>query len=166
MKIIKIPQIQINSRLILAFLFSSSFFALFLAYISQYVFGLQPCALCHYQRIPFFLVIIVTLLSFFIKEEKWQKIIIKIALAILIFNVFLAFYHVGVEQKIFIFDKCASLIPNLDNLEALKKELLRAKSIRCDEPQFILFGISMAGWNVIYCASVVVFAIFALKKIK
>ncbi len=156
---------KFHPKLILSFLLFASFSALAGAYISQYFFGLQPCPLCLYQRIPYFLVIFIILFTIFLKKEEWLKIIIKITLLILIFNGFLALYHVGVEQKIFIFDKCANLISNTTNLEDLKQQLLQTKAVRCDEPQFILFGISMAGWNAIYCFGLVLLN-FSLKFLK
>ena len=153
-------KIKIDQKLILIFLFLSSFFALLAAYISQYVFGLLPCPLCLYQRIPFFMVIFITLFAFLSKQSpERQKIIIKIALFILIINAILALYHVGVEQKIFIFDKCSDLSAGADNLQDLKQQILQIPAVRCDTPQFILFGISMAGWNVIYCLGIVLAAV-------
>ncbi len=158
--------LNVNNRSILIFLFFTSFFALFCAYISQYVFGLQPCILCIYQRIPFFLVIFITLFALFNKQDNWQKLAIKLVIILLIFNALLAFYHVGVEQHIFIFDECADMSANITNLEELKKQILQTKAVRCDEPQFILFGISMAGYNIIYCLGIVLISILFYKKIK
>ncbi|MFZ9470707.1 MAG: disulfide bond formation protein B, partial [Rickettsiales bacterium] len=35
----------------------SSFLALLLAYISEFVFNFQPCILCYYQRKPYFAIL-------------------------------------------------------------------------------------------------------------
>lgn len=86
-----------------------------------------------------------------------------IALFLLFSNGILALYHVGVEQKIFIFDKCGDIIGNVNNLEDLKRQISQTKAVRCDEPQFFLLNISMAGWNVIYCFGMVILAVFLLK---
>jgi len=158
--------IKINNKLILIFLFLTSFIALLAAYISQYFFHLQPCVLCIYQRIPFFLVIFITLFALIKNQDNWQKNIIKISLFLLLINALLATYHVGVEQGIFIFDECSDLSSNLNNLNDLKDYLFQAKAIRCDEPQFTLFKISMAGWNIIYCLGIIFITIFAKKRIK
>ena len=158
--------IKINNKLILIFLFLTSFIALLAAYISQYFFNLQPCILCIYQRIPFFLVIFITLFALIKNQDNWQKNIIKISLFLLLINALLATYHVGVEQGIFIFDECSDLSSNLNNLNDLKDYLFQAKAIRCDEPQFTLFKISMAGWNIIYCLGIIFITIFAKKRIK
>lgn len=162
-----IPKIKYNYQLILSLLLLASAFALTSAYISQYVFGLQPCILCIYQRIPFFIVVFLAILAIFIiKDVKLQRIIIKLSLVILLVNTFLAMYHVGVEQGIFIFDKCADTISNISDLEEMKRQLLATKAVRCDEPQFYLFGITMAGYNVLYCLGIVILSIFIQRKIK
>ena len=46
-----------KNYLFLAFL--ASFVALISAYISQYIFGFEPCVLCYHQRKPFFVIIII-----------------------------------------------------------------------------------------------------------
>jgi disulfide bond formation protein DsbB len=158
---------KVSHKLILSFLLLTSLFALLSAYISQYIFGLQPCILCIYQRIPFFVVIFLTIFAIFIiKDIKWRKLIIKLSLATLLFNTFLAIYHVGVEQGFFIFDKCADTITNTSNLEELKRQIMATKAVRCDEPQFYLFGITMAGYNIIYCLGIIILSILTYRKIK
>ncbi len=65
----------------------------------------------------------------------------------------LAFYHVGVEQGWFEgLAACAGMGETPDTLEALRAQLLEGPPPRCDEPTWTLFGISMAGYNVIYAA--------------
>lgn len=156
---------NLSYKSILVFLFLASLSALLAAYISQYFFGLQPCILCLYQRIPFFLVIIICGVGLYFGSEKWQKIVIKIVLLILLSNVALAFYHVGVEQKLFLFEKCSDLNLDVTNLEQLKEQIFATQAVRCDQPQFTLFTISMAGWNFLYCLIVIFAAIFAFGLI-
>ncbi len=130
-----------------------SIFALVGAYISQYVFGFQPCILCLYQRVPFFLVIGLALLLFWIKSEKLLKIIFFICIAVLAINAFIAFYHVGVEFKFFKgFSGCSGgNLNQITNLEDLQKALAKQPSVKCDEPQFYFLGLTMAFWNMLFC---------------
>jgi disulfide bond formation protein DsbB len=86
----------------LIFLLLASALALTGAYVSQYFFDYQPCILCYYQRIPFFVVIGLTILALtFFSSQKFAKIIFITCLAALIANVAIASYNVGVEKKIF-----------------------------------------------------------------
>ena len=143
--------------------FLASFVALISAYVSQYIFGFEPCVLCYHQRKPFFVVIIISLFFLLIKKlKKYQKIgAILCALAFLI-NAGIAFYHSGVELKIFAGpDSCSSSnFDNIDNIEQLRVAMLATKAIRCDEPQFYFLNLTMANWNFIYCLGLVLFLIF------
>ena len=84
---------------------------------------------------------------------------------LLLINASVALYHVGVEKKIFkITEKCVNVMPVFNNIEELEKSLEEQSLARCDEPQFMLFGLSMAAWNVIFCLSLAGFVGFLYKK--
>ncbi len=139
------------------FLFLASFFALAFAFSSQYFLGLKPCALCLYQRAPFFLIIIISLLGFYLKKDLYKKIAFYSCLILLAINAALAFYHIGVEKKIFHFyEKCEDLIDsNLSSVLELQNAL-NAVPARCDEPSFIFLNLSMASWNFLYCLTILI----------
>ena len=141
----------------------SSFVALISAYISQYIFGFEPCVLCYHQRKPFFIIIAIAL--FFLLIKKYQKIGAILCALTFFINAGIAFYHSGVEMKIFAGpDSCSSSnFDNIDNIEQLREALFKAKAIRCDEPQFYFLNLTMANWNFIYCLGLVLFLIFLSK---
>ena len=148
----------------------SSFVALISAYISQYIFGFEPCVLCYHQRKPFFAIIVIALIFLLIKKlKKYQKIgAILCALTFLI-NAGIAFYHSGVEMKIFAGpDSCSSSnFDNIDNIDQLREALFKTKAIRCDEPQFYFLNLTMANWNFIYCIFLlIILLLYKFKKIK
>lgn len=126
--------------------------ALFFAYVAQYFFGYQPCILCLYQRLPFFAIIGVTSLSLI--SKKFTKTAFFCAVILLLINCAIAFYHSGVEQKIFAGPSICSAnnLNDFDNVEDLENALKATKAVRCDEPQLFLLKLSMANWNMIYCA--------------
>ena len=158
---------NINYRHLLLFLLIASISALLGAYISQYVFDLQPCILCFYQRKPFFAVIILTILALLFKSlANRQKLIIILAALILLINAFIALYHVGVENKIFAGPaNCSAANYSITDIDKLKQILEKTKAVRCDKPAFTFLNISMAGWNVIYCLSLVIITFITLKII-
>lgn len=128
--------------------------ALATAYIAEYVFGLIPCKLCLYQRIIYFLSIILTIGVFF------QYRIIYLSFASYIGNALLALYHVGIEKKILPdLAGCTSTIHSLDVAQAMKA-MLHTIHPPCDEPAFTLWGISMSGWNFLYCTAVAMVSIY------
>jgi disulfide bond formation protein DsbB len=146
-----------NPQKTLIFLLFACIFALVLAYISQYIFGLMPCRFCLWQRIPFFASAFIAILFLAIYPlRKYQKLASQIIVLLLLINAALAFYHAGVEKKWFReFGSCASVDININNIEDLKLSLQETKAVRCDEPQFVLFDLSMAAWNVLYCLGLI-----------
>jgi len=151
-----------DKKTALIFLALASIFGLTFAYISQYVFGYEPCILCLYQRKPFFAIIAAALIGVaFFKSEKSRKITFFICIALLAINCSIAFYHVGVEQKIFAGPTTCSSSTNLNDitdLAELEAAFMKTKAIRCDEPTFFLLGLSMAVWNFIFCLFLIIFS--------
>ena len=162
-------KIKIRLNQILFFLIFISIFALSLAYISQYFFGLLPCKLCLYERKPFIAIIAICLLILvFFKTKKAKKLAVCLSLFFLLINASIAIYHVGVEQKIFkLSESCNSTIPeNYNSIEELKQLIAHAPLARCDEPQFFFLGLSMASWNIFYCLGLFVTTLFLHRKTK
>ncbi len=159
--------------LVLSILLISSSLALCLAYISQYIFGYQPCILCLYQRIPFFIIVFFSTIGLMTyRKIKIAKIIFLFCLAMLFFNAIIAFYHSGVELKYFKgYSGCfAQDLSAIQDIDQLREIILKAKQSKCDEPEFFLLGFSMAKWNFIYCLGLFIFLNFLnfifLKKNK
>ncbi len=144
----------LKNKLLIILLGLASLSAIIMAYISQYIFLYQPCQLCLYQRVPFFIVIGLSILSLFLQKNNFLQIILYFCIAILLINFAIAFYHVGVEYKIFSgFSSCSgnSNLNKIDNLYDLQQALTKQPMVKCDEPQFYFLGLTMAFWNMIYC---------------
>ena len=69
------------------------------AFIIQYWLGHEPCKLCLYERIPYFLSMLLIIKILFIK--KYEKITFLILSLVFIGSAALAFYHFGIEQGFF-----------------------------------------------------------------
>jgi disulfide bond formation protein DsbB len=122
------------------------------AYYFQYVVGLPPCDLCWWQRYPHMVAIAAGLIAFAAyghgKVAMWFALIAVTALAV---TAGIGVYHVGVEHHWWAGPQaCTGAIPRGLSVEQLKKYLLGARMIRCDEPAWIMWGVSMAGWNAIF----------------
>lgn len=121
------------------------------ALISQYVFGMNPCPLCLYQRWPYGIIIALSLLALFMglrKNEKASAALVFLCGWALMAGGIVAAYHVGVEQhwwKSFL-EGCTI---NFDSGKDLLKQIESTHAARCDEIPWSLFGISMAGYNAI-----------------
>jgi disulfide bond formation protein DsbB len=129
-------------------IFLISFIALVSAYFIEYILGHQPCNLCVYERIPYFLAILIVLTNF--KYNKLEKYLIFLLAIIFLISTILSLYHLGIEQG-FIqesllcdLEKGANIV---DKDEILKQ--LQQKSISCKDVTFKIFGLSLTNYNII-----------------
>ena len=119
------------------------------AFIIQYWLGHEPCKLCLYERIPYFLSILLIIKILFIK--KYEKITLLILFLVFMSSTVLAFYHFGIEQGFF----SESLACTSEDLsKALSKEelleQLQQNSISCKDVSFRILGLSLAAINTIF----------------
>ena len=136
---------------------------LFGAFFFEIYFSLIPCDLCIKQRIVHVSILIISLLIFLLYSFSKLKFIMLSTLNLLwLVSSFLAFYHFGIEKKLWQgFSECSSnLIFNENTLE----QLLSKSPIRCDETQFELLNISLAGWNGILSMSIFIILSYLLYK--
>jgi disulfide bond formation protein DsbB len=124
------------------------------AYAFQYIGGLYPCEMCWWQRYPHAVAILLAALAFTAPaaSSRSRTLVLLAAVAIAISGL-IGVYHAGVEMKIFEgFTTCTSTAKAASTQELLK-QLMKVPLIRCDQVQWSLFGISMAGWNAIFSLS-------------
>lgn len=120
------------------------------AFTSQYMFGLEPCILCLYQRLPFFAVLFLSLLSL-ITTRKTRLILVGMCGVLLLAGASIAVYHVGVERGTFeMADGCVDTGGTPSSIEEMTKQLMGAPSVPCNEVQFSFLGLSMAAWNMLF----------------
>lgn len=118
------------------------------ALLSQYWGGLLPCEICLAERWPWTAAVLLSLIGL-LAGSRFSPWLFGVGL-VLIFTASTALgaYHVGVEHHwIAGPSACTAATAPPTTLAELKKELMRAQSVRCDVPAWSLFGISLAGWN-------------------
>jgi len=137
------------------------------ALLFQYVGGLQPCELCLTERWPYYGAIAVALAALTAGARGaiwWMGLLTLIFLA----SAMLAAYHVGVEQHwIAGPTACTGGASGAKTAEELMKFLEEQQSVRCDEVQWSLAGLSLAGWNLVTSLAllgVTAFGVIRLRK--
>ena len=147
---------QLNKKFLFAILIFISLVLIF-AFIFEYKLGHQPCKLCLYQRVPYFLSILLITKIFFIKG--YVKITLSILSLVFIASAMLAFYHFGIEQGFFkesLACTTGNFSENLSKEEILEE--LKQNTISCKDVSFTIFGFSLAAINTIF--SILLSAIF------
>jgi disulfide bond formation protein DsbB len=117
--------------------------------ISQYWGGLAPCELCLTERWPWDVAIVIAFVAVMAGSRSALPWVALLLAGVFIVGSALAFYHVGVEQHWFAGPSACTAEATPATLEALKAQLMHQQPVRCDEPAWTLFGVSLAGWNLI-----------------
>lgn len=116
------------------------------AWGSQLIGGLFPCEMCHWQRWPHYAAVVIALLAF-VPGLPRRPLVALAAIAIAVSGV-IGVLHAGVEYKWWPgFTGCTSTITMGDDPLAA---IMAAPPVRCDQPQWALFGVSLAGFNAIF----------------
>jgi len=119
------------------------------ALIIQYWLGHEPCKLCLYERVPYFLSILLLIKILLFKKN--EKITLLILSLVFVGSSALAFYHFGIEQGFF----SESLVCKAEDLSKIlsKEQLLeqlKQSSVSCKDVSFRILGLSLAAINTIF----------------
>jgi disulfide bond formation protein DsbB len=151
---------MLTTRVFAGFVLAVSAAVLGAALYSQYFGGLAPCELCLLQRWPWAVAITISIVALFVGHRRslpWVALVLGL---VFLASIGFAFYHLGVEQHWFAGPSaCTSGNAGPATLEELRQRILNAQIVRCDEPQWSLIGVSLAGWNLL--ASIVMAVICA-----
>jgi disulfide bond formation protein DsbB len=140
----------LTTRGFAGFVLIASSLVLGAALMSQYWGGLAPCELCLLQRWPWSAAIVIALVALVAGTRgalPWVALVLALVFAA---SVVFAFYHVGVEQHWFAGPSaCTASATGAMTLDEMKRQILGTAPVLCDRVQWALFGVSMAGWNLV-----------------
>jgi len=136
------------------------------ALLSQYVWGFNPCNLCIFQRIPYYVIIALSILAILLRSKQ-TSLMLLLGFCIIAFvaEIGIAGFHVGVEQKWWTGTESCGGGDVASSIEALRAQIMGAPISRCDDPSFYFLGITMAAWNFIYSIGLLIFTIYSLKRV-
>tara|TARA_B100001029_G_C14802037_1_gene307653 strand:+ start:149 stop:625 length:477 start_codon:yes stop_codon:yes gene_type:complete len=151
--------ILLNKKNFYLFVLFYSLLAIFFALYVEYILGYKACKLCLYQRVPYIFAIFICFIGY--NYFKNDKILILVAIIFLI-SVLISGYHYGIENNIFKeFSGCA-----VNSLEIVDKaELLNSLNnnvTSCKDVNFKLFGISLAGINLLFSLLIIIYSLKTL----
>ncbi|HJO97373.1 MAG: disulfide bond formation protein B [Rhodospirillales bacterium] len=152
----------------LAILLASSA-VLISALAAQHLFGLEPCALCIYQRVPYVITAMVATVGVGLGGEgRAGGVVVGLCAVVFLTSAWLALYHVGVEQHWWssIAACGTSGAPGDMTLEQLRTGLAAGKPPKpCDQVDWTLFGVSLAGFNALVSLGLAVFSLAGARAI-
>ena len=147
---------EISKKILFSILVFTSL-VLVSAFVIEHQLGHEPCKLCLYERIPYFLSVLLIIKMFYIKKN--QRVTLLILFLAFISSAALAFYHFGIEQGFFS-ESLACTAGDLTKTYSKEQllEQLKQNTISCKDVSFRIFGVSLAAINTIF--SLVLSAIF------
>jgi disulfide bond formation protein DsbB len=140
-------------------------FSLAAAYIAQYGFGLAPCQLCLWQRVPFAVVVGLGLAA--LLKPAWRGYVLGAMALTFLVGFALACFHVGVEQKWWQMPGACGGVPFTSGMSTadFAAMIKAAKVVRCDQPAWQLGPfITMASLNVLWSGILAVLALLSSKQ--
>ncbi len=136
------------------------------ALVAEHWGGLKPCVLCYYQRYAYLAALLCGLLGFLLAgRPAVRRGMIGLAGLCFLSGATIAAFHVGVEQHWWR-GTAECHAPALDfsaSVDDLREQLLATDFVPCDQIPWEMFGISMAGYNVIASLAFAVACWFALR---
>lgn len=131
------------------------------ALLFQYVGDMAPCKMCYWQRYPHVGAIIIAGIILFTGIGVFAVLGLLSALI----TAGIGGFHAGVERGWWEGPQsCTST--SIDNLstEELLAQIMSAPMVRCDEIPWQMFGLSMAGWNMVVSICLAVLWTIAIKQ--
>jgi disulfide bond formation protein DsbB len=124
------------------------------AWYFQLVEHLRPCPLCLEERIPYHVVIPLSLLMAIAAMVRAPAKLLTVGFAAILiavlFNAALSTYHAGVEWHLWAGPtECSGSLDDLKKAGTLTDQLRSFNVVRCDEAAWRLLGISLAGYNAL-----------------
>lgn len=153
---------RLSRRMLMLIAAAGSFALLLGAWGFQYIGGLAPCHLCLLQRYPHAVAAALGVLV--LVGVTWRPVALLGALAAMT-TAGIGVYHVGVEQKLWQGPtSCTGFDISQMSPDQLMNAINAAPLVRCDEIAWSMFGISMAGYNVILSVILALIWIAAWRK--
>jgi len=137
------------------------------AWYFQYVLKLPPCPLCLEERLPYHIVIPLSLLMAIAAFVRAPRALITVGfvaiLAAVLCGAALGAYHAGVEWRFWPGPTdCSGPLTDLTAKGPLINQLQSIHVVRCDEAAWRFLGISLAGYNVLISLALAAIAAFGL----
>jgi disulfide bond formation protein DsbB len=147
----------------------ASFVTLMIAHGFEHIGGLRPCALCLEQRGAYWMAIGLGLVAAFLyrlpqtAKTVLPRLLVLGTTAALAYGAYLAIFHTGVEQGWWLGPpSCTST--GLRSLEEMLQDTPQ-DIVMCDEIPWSLFGLSMAGYNVLIALGLTIYSALPLGRL-
>ena len=157
--------IGVKAQQLFAIILSANLAVLLVVYGFEIIGGLAPCQLCYYQRIPYFAAIFLCVIAW-LRPGMMQPVSAVLMIGYMI-GTGLGVYHAGVEWHWWEGPAtCSAGAGSGASVKELMAQILAAPVIRCDEIPWSLFGLSLAGYNVLISIALLAMSAITFLRLK
>ena len=126
--------------------------------------GFAPCELCLAQRIPYYAGVPLAAVVALLAKGHQRAGFVLLALLFAGSAVF-GLYHAGVEWGFWPGPSaCTGAIKPAASIDGFLRDLKTTHVVRCDAVAIRILGLSLAAWNAIVSAGLVILAMFGLGR--
>lgn len=137
------------------------------ALASQHIGGLHPCEMCYWQRWPHEVAIALAILAYGLSgQPSWSRALVLLAAVAIAVSGAIGVFHAGVEYGWWEGLTTCARGPSGGSSDDLLKAIMAAPLVRCDQAQWTLAGISLAGFNALFsfAAAIAIWALAAGRR--
>lgn len=116
---------------------------------SQYFGGLFPCEMCYWQRWPHEAAIAFGLMALLARDAGIQRLFVVMAALAILASGLVGIFHAGVEYQWWDGITACTRAPGPGG-ENIMAEIMAAPLVSCNQPQWTLGPISLAGFNALF----------------
>ena len=128
----------------------------------QHGFGLKPCHLCLYERVPYYAVLLLLPAAWALGRPRLGLVIAGV---LLLGDAGLSAYHVAVEQGwVPLPQSCAAAAGEARTPEELRAQIMGAAPT-CDQASASFLSLSLAAWNGLYALGAGLAGLLALAAV-
>ena len=122
--------------------------------------------LCIWQRWPYAVVIVLAILVLTVAARRpgFRAALLALCGVALLFGGGVAVFHVGVEQHWWTGTPGCGVPATANSIDALRAQIMAAPVVRCDQVAWSLFGISMAGYNILISLALAAVAFVSARR--
>ncbi|MCJ8156833.1 disulfide bond formation protein B [Sphingomonas sp. LaA6.9] len=117
---------------------------------SQYLGGLHPCEMCYWQRWPHWAALALALLAIALRKSAAGFLLLALAGLAIFVSGAIGVFHAGVEYGWWEGLTSCSTTLSGGSTEDILNSIMATPVVRCDQAQWTLGGISLAGFNAIF----------------
>lgn len=139
---------MLDKKKIVYGIFFFSIVSILFAFYLQYILGHAPCKLCIYQRVPYYLIIVIGVINLLF--NKYLKFSLFLISVLLLSELFISGYHTLSTFGIIEYTGCESATLPTD-INQLKEALLNDKLVvTCSNANLKFFGIPLSFYNTLF----------------